>query len=117
MSKERNSFNWAKAFRDIVVTSINKGQLPLLGVIAIVLLILHKTPESEFKGIFIIFAERLGTLSIVAYLGFVIFPICWYYHTKQMRKHFSREFERIGKEKSEWQEIATGKKLKSSNKK
>jgi hypothetical protein len=37
LGKGNNNHSWAKTVRDIVVASINKGQLPILGIISIFL--------------------------------------------------------------------------------
>lgn len=117
MSKSRSNrgtVGWAQAVRDIVVASINKGQLPILGLLSVILLIIWKMPPADMteiaKGAF----QDLKAGQYVAYLVCFLLICGWYAHTKGMRKQFSLEFERIGNEKSKLQSDAAGAKFKSS---
>ena len=49
--KHNNHYSWARAFRDIVVTAMNRGQLPVLGVMSIFMLILWRIPEQDLSTI------------------------------------------------------------------
>jgi hypothetical protein len=108
---------WAQAFRDIVVTSMNRGQLPVLGLIGIVVLLLWKMPESDVsKLVFDIFQE-LKNGQLLAYPLWLITVAGWFYHAKSMRQMFSDEAARIGREKSQPQSKISNTKFKSSDKK
>lgn len=113
----QSKFSWAQAVRDMVVTSMNRGQLPILGTIGVVLLLISRMPEQDISRlVFEIFsALRSGELwAYVAEFGTVG---AWFVHAKLMRKMFSEEVERIGREKSAIQGKAARAKFNSSNKK
>lgn len=107
---------WAQTVRDIFVTSINRGQLPVLGMIAVTLLMIWKMPEDAVSALA---EEVLHSLQNGDLWGYVLFVLTlggWYSHAKRMRKMFSNEAERIGTEKSRLQEQLVGRNYKSSNK-
>jgi hypothetical protein len=113
--KDKPSFTWAQATRDIVVTSINRGQLPILGMIAVALLVLYRLPEGDVGKIALEVIESLKRGELWAYLVELATVIAWYVHSRAMRKAFSEEAERIGREKSRVQSQAAGVEFKSSN--
>lgn len=113
--KKRNGFTWAQAWRDIVVAAIYKGQLLALGLmLAVLLLILRLPPEDLSK-----FANALADLvehhEIIELIMFILTLTGWISHTRYMRKQFSKEYERIGREKSELQSRLAGNKFDSSD--
>lgn len=115
--KPRNGHvTWAHAVRDIFVTSINRGQLPVLGMIAVALLMLWKMPADDVSSLASEILHSLQNGELWGYLLFVLTLIGWYSHAKRMRKMFSAEAERIGTEKSRLQEKLVGHNYKSSNK-
>jgi hypothetical protein len=60
--------------------------------------------------------NHLETGELVGYLSSLFLLGCWYFHVRSMRKSFSREYERIGKEKSDIQRIAAKINFESSGK-
>jgi hypothetical protein len=106
---------WAQALRDMVVASINRGQLPVFGIFFVLLMLVWKMPgEDVSKLVFEIFA-LLRNGELFAYILAFLLGIGWFVHARIMRKVFSDEFERIGLEKSELQGKLAGKKFGSSN--
>lgn len=106
---------WAQSVRDIFVTSINRGQLPVLGLIVVTLLMIWKMPGDAVSALA---EEVLHSLQNGDLWGYVLFVLTlggWYSHAKRMRKMFSNEAERIGTEKSRLQEQLVGRNYKSSN--
>lgn len=106
---------WSAATRDMVVTSINKGQLPILGVLAIVLSVAWRLPEDRLAKLVEDIFASLNSGELIGYTLFVVTLIAWYFHSRYMRKTFSKEYERIGKEKSNLQSSAAGVKFPSSD--
>lgn len=109
--------SWAQACRDIVVTSMNRGQLPILGMIAVVLVLVWKLPEERATELVFSLLHALLEGPLVGYALFIITVAGWFFHAKWMRKMFSEEAKRIGKEKSGLQSALTGDKFSSSNRK
>lgn len=115
-SKTTNGrMSWAHAFRDMVVSSINKGQLPVFGLFLLALAIIYKMPpEDVSRMVFQIFGSlRHG--EGISYPLLAASLVGWYTHARYQRKLFSDECARIGKEKSSLQDRLAGKHFKSSN--
>jgi len=106
---------WAQACRDIVITSMNRGQLPVLGMIGVALLLVWKLPEDKSAELVFSIFEALGRGELYAYVLLTVTIAGWYFHSKWMRKMFSEEAARIGREKSGLQSALTGEKFKSSD--
>ena len=106
--------NWPQAVRDIFVTSINRGRLPVLGLIVTALLVLSRIPAEELAKLMneVIFSLKRGELW--AYVVCMVLAIAWYFHARAMRRAFSDEAQRIGQEKSRIQSKAAGVPFKSS---
>ncbi|BCO32863.1 hypothetical protein TspCOW1_29660 [Thiohalobacter sp. COW1] len=106
---------WAQAFRDIVIAAMNRGQLLLLMVVAVVIIPVWKmTPEESSRLVFDVL-ENLKNGSILGYILFVSTVLGWFFHARAMRRIYSNEYRRIGKEKSAIQSKAAGAKFKSSD--
>lgn len=113
--KQNNQYKvtWAEAFRDITITSINRGQILPFILTLITLYILFKLPDSAIERIVIkVFEGQLAYIAPFLLIGSVV---AWSFHCKRVRKQFSKEFERIGREKSHLQNKNLGKKFNSSN--
>lgn len=101
-AKDR-SMSWAEACRDMIVAAIDRGQLPTFGILIVVVTLLAKMSESDVaKLVFSIF-ESLRNFELFAYIFSFMLCTGWFVHAKTMRKLFSAEAERIGREKSELQ--------------
>ena len=107
--------SWAQACRDIVVTSMNRGQLPVLGMISVVLVLIWRLPEDKAAELVFSILAALGRGELLAYIFLALTLAGWYFHTKWMRKMFSQEAKRIGREKSGLQSQLTGENFKSSD--
>ncbi len=68
MGKGNNNHSWAKTVRDIVVASINKGQLPILGIISIFLVILIRIPPQDLSTILSKVTEHLVNKELWSYI-------------------------------------------------
>lgn len=112
---QTKTIGWPQAIRDIVVASINKGQLPILGIIAVMLVVLWRIPPQDLSKLVDKLFELTAKHQILAYALNVILIIGWYIHSRFLRKMFSTEMERIGNEKSVLQNIVAGREFKSSD--
>ncbi|WP_371194211.1 hypothetical protein [Glaciecola sp. SC05] len=109
-----NQVTWAKAFRDIVVSSINKGQFPLVALFLLLVIISWRIP-SEVIGKVVEDVMYSGNRGIYGYILSLIIALVWFVHSKKMRREHSDELERIGTEKSKLQSKASNRNFKSSN--
>jgi hypothetical protein len=100
---QKRPMGWSEACRDVVVTSINRGQLPLLGAIAIVLLVIFKIPESQIVDLVNEITSKLSSIAILSYLLNIVLVIAWGLHSKSVRQMHSRECDRVGREKTKLQ--------------
>lgn len=115
MAKNRNNnYGWAKAVRDIVVTSINKGQLPILGVISIFLVILIRIPPQDISTILNKIINHLVDNELWSYPFLFITCSGWFIHAKIMRTNYTKETNRMSIEKTKLQNLLTKKTFKSS---
>lgn len=104
---------WAESFRDIAITSINRGQILPFIMTLITLFILYKLPPEAIERIVInVFEGQLAYVAPVLLIGTII---AWFFHCKKLRRQFSKEFERIGREKSKLQRKNHNKNFNSSN--
>jgi hypothetical protein len=113
--KAQPTFTYAQALRDIVVAAINKGQLPILGIIAIILGILWKMSSEDAGKLAFKVLESLKVNGTIGWFLVLIIIVFWYLHVKSLRRSFSKEYMRIGKEKTKIQGHAVGQKYKSSD--
>jgi hypothetical protein len=86
-----------------------------LGVIAIVLLLIWKTPEAEAGRLLHEIVVSLRDGELWAYPLLLPSLGGWFFHAKSMRKGFSAEALRIWREKSDLQSTLSGVQYKSSD--
>lgn len=110
----RQSVSWAQAFRDIIVVSMNKGQLPILAFAGVIALLVWRMPATDIPPLIDRILTRLESGELVGWLLTLLLVIGWYSHARWLRREYAEEFERIGKEKSRLQEGAAGRRLQSS---
>lgn len=115
--RPNGKMSWAQAVRDMVVSSINKGQLPLFGIFFVFCLLILKMPAEDVSALVFELAKALNEGESIAYILLCITLVAWYAHAKFMRKAFSDEAARIGNEKSDLQSKMAGVKFGSSDKK
>lgn len=115
--QKQGGMSWAQAARDIVVTSMNRGQLPILGMIAVAMVLVLKMDEVTASAFVVSIVEALKSGALLGYFLFVVSIAGWFFHAKWMRKMFSQETKRIGREKSGLQSALSGQKFQSSDRK
>lgn len=106
---------WAQAFRDVTIASMNRGQLPVLALIAFVMLMVVRMPSEDVSKLVFSVMEKLANGEMVAYVLLVVVTGAWFFHARKMRQAFTAEMERAGREKSRLQGAVSGEQYKSSN--
>lgn len=101
---EQSEISWAQAFRDIIIKSMDKGQLlPVLGFL-IMLALIFKMPEDKVYT----FGEQIVAgfkdMSLLGWLCATVACVLWSGHARIMRRKHSAEYRRIGLEKSRLQQ-------------
>lgn len=114
--KGKNTVSWAQAFRDIIMKSMDRGQLlPVLFFLIFLAFIFNMSEENVYDfGIAIV--DGFKDASLLGWFVATIIAILWAGHARQMRRNHSAEYLRIGSEKSKLQGDSTKIKLSSSNK-
>lgn len=105
---EKHKVTIAEATRDVVIASMNKGQLPLVFVGFYVLVILIRVPDHELVSFLRKFAFALKDYCYWGYILSILITFGWFFSARMMRKMHSEECHRIGKEKSSLQEKLLG---------
>lgn len=113
--QQRPPVTWAQAARDILTTAMAKGQLIPLVIGAVLAITAYRMPEDKLY----VFAEDLLHAlvqgNLWGYVLSVVVMISWHSHVKSLRKKASEEFARIGKEKSELQNMMSPVRLETSD--
>jgi len=116
-NQENTPVSWAQAIRDMVISAINKGQLPIFGLFLVILMLIYKMPETDVSKLVFEILDSLRRGEFIAYILLGITAFGWLAHARIMRKTFTDEARRIGREKSNLQSQLADIKFKSSNKK
>jgi hypothetical protein len=99
---------WAQAVRDIVVASINKGQLPTAIFGAVLLLLIWKLPA---QGVAALVDRMLDGLQRWTLLGWALFIASvggWYVHSRYQRRVMGKEIRRLSAERTKLQDTLGG---------
>ncbi|MCY4524945.1 MAG: hypothetical protein OXB84_09405 [Halobacteriovoraceae bacterium] len=107
--------SWAEAVRDVVIKAIETGQLPALLISVIVILIIWKIPEDQLLLLLQGIIKRFQVGEMISYPILLLCILGWFFHVKILKNNFTREYERIGKEKSYLQNKISRVDLKSSD--
>lgn len=105
---------WAEMARDVLITAINRGQLPILGILFIVCIVVWRLPVASLSEIASDIFLALKAGEMWAYGLFAITASGWFVHSNSMRRIFSNEMRRVGKEKSKLQNKMVNGSFKSS---
>lgn len=109
-----SQIGFIQAIRDVLLASINRGQLLLLLMgVGVLVAIVRMTPEDLGK-----LANRLLDVlekhHLLGYIFSFLALIAWFIHAKYQRQFFREEMERLSQERNQLQEQALGTKVKSS---
>jgi len=115
-SKEEvgDKINVFRMLRDVLIQSMNKGQLPLAGLILLAIITVLKMLGKDVSDL----ATRVvGLLLTGELLGWGLaggFAIGWFVHAKKQRQVIVKEIERLSDERDKWQKKVIGGKVISS---
>lgn len=120
MDKPRNSghgqngITWPQMFRDVLIASMNKGQLPLIIVLFVVILTVWKMPSEDVSKLVFFTVDQLINGMLFGYFLFSATLIGWFFHARWQRKRLTSEIERVSMERTKIQEQNLGNQVKSS---
>lgn len=106
---------WAHAFRDIINRSMSTGQLLPLCIFLLLFIIFWRVPEQELALVLHEIVAGLREGALWGWITAIVAIVGWASHVKLMRKMFSGEADRIGKEKTNLQQQQTTQKLGTSD--
>lgn len=115
-SKEEvgDKINIFRMLRDVLIQSMNKGQLPLAGFILLAIIAVLKMPGEDVSAL----ATRVVDLLLAGRLlgwGLAgVFALGWFIHAKRQRQVIVKEIERLSDERDRWQRKVIGGKVVSS---
>jgi hypothetical protein len=106
---------WA-VLRDVLLGSINKGQLPLALFGMILIILVSKLPAAEVSNLCHEIIKSLETYHILGWVISFLTTFGWYFNTRKIKKIHDREMNRVSAEKTKIQETKIGKPLQSTKK-
>lgn len=106
----------AQAVRDVLLRAMSTGQLVPLAIVAFLIIYIMRIPEESLDKLANRVLDAMVDASIVGYVLFFLTVLAWAWHASVMRKCFSAEAKRIGKEKTEHQQRNTKHSLGTSDK-
>lgn len=110
----RRTINIWAMIRDVLIASINKGQLLIAGVILFILILAVKMPSEQTGELLKKIFDSLISGYILGYILFVASVFGWFVHVKIQRRTFHDEIRRVGDEKTELQKKILPKLIESS---
>lgn len=120
MTKKKSSdhhVGWAEMVQNVIIRAIDRGQLPVLGLISAVLFLIYRMSENDVSLVTqnILEMSKNKVFFVYPVTAFSIFG--WIVHVKILKKQADKETRRIGKEKSDLQNKASSQPFKSSEEK
>ena len=114
MAKPPAKIGFWTMVRDVLVTSLNKGQFPpaILGMI--VMLMILKMPAEDVSKLSFQLLAGLESRSLLGYALAVLGIGGWSIHARFQRRTYTAEVDRVSNEKTHLQKQQLGKAAKSS---
>lgn len=100
--------------RDVLVASMNKGQLPVLALLLVVSLVIFRMPPEGVRELAVQVLSELVNLHLVGYALAVVLALSWLVHAKYQRRTFAAEMDRIAEERNKLQDRLLQRKTRSS---
>lgn len=114
-NKKKTEVGVAAAIASVFIRAIDRDQLVPLGLISIFLLVIYRLSSDKVYEFVVLITNKFADLSIVGWGLSIVLAISWAGHAKLMRKRHSKEYQRIGREKSALQKKLSKLQLKSSD--
>ncbi|HDV5476716.1 TPA: hypothetical protein RI770_000588 [Vibrio cholerae] len=113
--KQQQSVTWAQAFRDIILRSMDRGQLLPVLFFLIVIALIFKMPEEKVYEFGLGIVDGFKNFSLMGWVLSIVVGVLWAGHARLMRRQHSAEYKRIGLEKSRLQQEAANKTVLNSS--
>lgn len=102
-SAQKSGVTWAQMARDVLITAMNRGQLPTLILMFIGGIIAWRLPPESLSELVSRVMQRLEDGTLLGWFLVILVSVFWYLHSRKMRREFDEEYKRIGTEKSKLQ--------------
>jgi hypothetical protein len=100
--------------RDVLVASMNKGQLPPVLLTLVILSLIWRMPAADVGRLVFDLVDGVKSGWLVGYAAAGVSILGWYFHARYQRRLITGEMRRIANERSALQSQTLGKNLKSS---
>ncbi len=99
----------------VLITAINKGQLPAAGLTIVAIVLAVKIPPQEIGKIVSQLFDMVVLGNFVGYILFLMTLLLWYLHNKRERHRSETELRRVSWERDKFQRLVLGDKLIESS--
>lgn len=100
--------------RDVLVASINRGQLPQATTALVLIVIVVRMPTEDVSKLVFGILDGLSDWSLLGWIVGGIAILLWWWHAKSQRRRWSTEMNRVSRERTKYQERALREELGSS---
>lgn len=116
VGKGQGRVTFAQAWRDVMLKAMTTGQLVPITISIVLMIAAFRMPENELPILAHRIIDGFVNHSLIGYGLCVVLIGAWSWHARVMRKCFSAEAQRIGKEKTVYQQAQTTLPLGTSDK-
>ncbi|MGO3014207.1 MAG: hypothetical protein ACTID4_12670 [Hafnia alvei] len=107
---------WAQAWRDVMQSAMARGLLIPITISIVLMIAAWRMPGEDVSSVAFSIIGGLKDHSLVGWALCVLLAVAWNWHARVMRRCFSAEAQRIGNEKTKYQQKQTARELGSSDK-
>ena len=108
-------FGIARMLRDVLVTSINRGQFPPALIGLIILAVVLKMPASDVRALLFHMTDLMERHEIFGYALAAVCAAGWFIHARMQRRWIGDELRRISSERAELKAWILGTKRDTSS--
>lgn len=116
-TSNHNRPNFWGMMRDVLISSLNKGQFPIALVGLIIVIIVLRMPEDKIGELAFRILELFREMHILGWVLSAILTLGWFFNVKALRRLHTNEVTRVSDEKKDLQGRLIGKEISSSSKK
>ena len=115
-NKNQVEVTWAQAWRDVMIRAMSSGQLIPITISIILMIAAWRLPEGELSRLAFSIVDGFKDHALVGWGVALVAILAWSAHARVMRRCFSTEAQRIGNEKTKYQQKQTSQALGTSDK-
>ncbi|EEX3304652.1 hypothetical protein D1V28_000510 [Escherichia coli] len=115
-NKNQGQVTWAQAWRDVMIRAMSSGQLIPITISIILMIAAWRLPEVELSRLAFSIVDGFKDHALVGWAASLVLVLAWSAHARLMRRCFSTEAQRIGNEKTKYQQKQTNQVLGTSDK-